>query len=254
MCSTGILMLLCINQSTFTTLQAQTMDRRIFGHFQIPAGSFTSIMIIILTIWVAFYDRILVPLLSKFTGCPRGLSCKVRMGIGLLLVCAARAMSAMIETFRRSEAIEQGLENYPDGMVNMSALWLVPEYALLGIAQAFNAIGQIEFFYFYFPKSMSSFAMALYTLEIAASDMVGTLLVNIVDKVTSKGGKESWLSSNINRGHLNYYYGLLTFLGLINYLYFLAICWASGHTEEGKTGTSEITEDEQIDYRELPSS
>ena len=70
--------------------------------------------------------------------------------------------------------------------------------------------------------------MALFTLELAAASVVGSVLVNIVDKVTSVGGEESWLATNINRAHLNYYYALLTCLGLINYLYFLAISLAYG--------------------------
>ena len=253
MWSTGILMLLSLNQISFTTLQAETMDRRIFGNLKIPAGSVTVLMTVTLTTWIAIYDRILVPLLSKFTGQPRGFSCRVRMGIGLLLACAAQGTSIIIETFRRRMAIKEGFEEQPDGIVDMSALWLLPQLVLFGLAEAFNSIGQIEFFYSYFSKSMSSFAMALHTVELAVANMISSVLVNIVDDVTSAKGKESWLSSNINKGHLNYYYGLLTFLGLLNYIYFLVCCWAYGPTEE-RPGTSEITEDQQFLYRELPSS
>ena len=99
---------------------------------------------------------------------------------------------------------------------------------MLGIGEAFNSVAQVEFFYTCIPKTMSSFAMALFTLELAAANVVGSVLVSIVDKVTSVGGNESWIATNINRGHLNYYYALLTCLGLINYLYFLAISLAYG--------------------------
>lgn len=54
---------------------------------------------------------------------------------------------------------------------------------------------------------MSSIAMALFTLGMAVANVVGSLLVHIVDGVTSKGGgNEGWLSSNISKGHLDYYY------------------------------------------------
>ena len=94
MWSTGIVMFLCMNQNSFSTLQAKSMDRHITKNFEIPAGSFTVFMVVTLTIWVAFYDRVMVPLLVKYTGRPKGLNTKVRMGIGLLLACAALAVAA----------------------------------------------------------------------------------------------------------------------------------------------------------------
>lgn len=74
MWSTGIFMFLCLNQNSFSTLQAKTMDRLITQKFEIPAGSFTMFMIVTLTMWVVVYDRIMVPSLARYTGQPRGLS------------------------------------------------------------------------------------------------------------------------------------------------------------------------------------
>ncbi|XP_020226998.1 protein NRT1/ PTR FAMILY 1.2 [Cajanus cajan] len=243
-----------VPQGSFSTLQANTMDRRLFGNFKIPAGSFTLITVITLSIIIPFYDRIMVPLLSKYTGSPRGFSCKSRIGMGMLFVCAAMATSAAVETMRRNASIEEGFEDQPNAVIPMSALWLVPQFVMLGIAEALNPVGQIEFFYTYIPKSMSSFASALFTLELAAANVVGSVLLNIVDKVTSVGGKVSWLSTNINRGHLNYYYALLGCICLINYLYFLVICWAYGPAPRQKLQASAGKKEEQFDYRELPTS
>lgn len=243
-----------MTQSSFSTLQAKTMNRRLFGNFEIPAGSFTVIMVITLSIIIPLYDRVAVPILAKYTGQPRGFSSKTRIGIGLLFVIVAKATSAVVETMRRNVAIEEGFEYQPYAVINMSALWLVPEFVLLGIAEAFTPVGQVEFFYSHFPKSMSSFAMALFTLELAAADVVGSVVVNVVDKVTSLGENESWLSTNINRGHLNYYYVLLCFLGMVNFLYYLAICWAYGPDGGENLEASAGKEDDQFDYKELPTS
>ncbi|KAJ6856575.1 hypothetical protein NC651_038273 [Populus alba x Populus x berolinensis] len=123
--TTGILMHINLNQNSFATLQAITMDRNILN-FELPAGSLNVFLVLTLTIWLTFYDRILLPLLARFTGRPRGgLSPKVRKGIGLLVPVAARAMSAVVETIRRKTAIEEGLEDEPDGVVNMSVVWLI---------------------------------------------------------------------------------------------------------------------------------
>lgn len=258
MWSTSILMKLCVNQTSFTTIQANTMDRSVISNLKIPAGSIVIFLIITLTIWIALYDRIIVPLLSKYTGKPRGLNCKVRMGMGLLIAIASTAISAIIETIRRKKAIEQGLEQQGDGIVEMSVFWLVPAQALLGVAEALNSIGQLELYYTCLPKSMSSFAMAIYSLGLAVAYMLGSLLVDTVDVITSEGGRESWLSSNINKGHLDYYYGLLTCLGIINYIYFLVCSSAYGPVvdEDKSAGALEVTEEdvEKFDYMELYSS
>ncbi|KAF8400827.1 hypothetical protein HHK36_014129 [Tetracentron sinense] len=259
MWSTGIMILVSMNQQSFSTLQASIMDRRIAPHFKIPPGTFSVFTILTLTIWVSAYDRAIVPLLAKYTGRPRGLSIKLRMGLGLLLSCAAMAMSAIVENIRRRIAIDQGLEDRPRTVMDMTAMWLVPQYCLFGLAEAFNAIGQIEFYYSQFPKSMASIAVALFTLGMAASSLVGSLLVNIVDGVTGKGGKESWLASNLNKGHLDYYYWLITILGLINFVYFLVCCWVYGPCEDKKTRVSDEVkgmkgEEDSSRSKELPSA
>ncbi|WMV38808.1 hypothetical protein MTR67_032193 [Solanum verrucosum] len=81
----------------------------------------------------------------------------------------------------------------------MSAMWLVPQYALLGVAEAAHAVGQIEFFYSLLPKSMTRMASALYTVGTAVSSLFVSILVSGVDWLSPTGGKTSWLSSNINR-------------------------------------------------------
>ncbi|KAK7384871.1 hypothetical protein VNO78_30574 [Psophocarpus tetragonolobus] len=252
MWSTGIFMM--VSQGSFSTLQANTMDRRLFGDFKMPAASFNLIMVLTLSIIIPLYDRVIVPLLAKYFGLHRGFSNKTRIGIGLLFVCAGKATSVVVETMRRNAAIEQGFVDQPDAIIDMSVIWLFPEFILLGIAEAFNPVGQVEFFYAYFPKTMSSFAMALFTLELAAANVVGSVLVSMVDKFTSVGGKESWLSTNINRGHLNYYYALLTFMAIINYFYFLAISCAYGPAPGQTLEASPGKEEEQFDYREVPTS
>ncbi|XP_057968998.1 protein NRT1/ PTR FAMILY 1.2-like [Malania oleifera] len=233
--STGIMILISMNQHSFSTLQASIMDRHITSKFQIPAGSFSVFTVLAVTIWVAFYDRALVPLLAKYAGKPHGLSANVRIGIGLLISTAAMAVSAIQENIRRRVAIEQGLADKPRAVMDMSAMWLVPQYFMFGLAEAFNAVGQIDFFYSQFPKSMSSLAMALFTLGMAVANLVGSLLVKIVDKATSKGGKESWVSNNLNKGHLDYYYWFITAMCVVNFGYFLFCCWAFAPCEDKKT-------------------
>ncbi|KAK6790547.1 hypothetical protein RDI58_009628 [Solanum bulbocastanum] len=177
MWSTCLILLVAIGQ-TFSIFQMMTMDRHVFSLFEIPAGSFSIITLIAWTIWVALYDRILVPLLSRYTGHPTGLSPVSRMGISLILGCMATALQAITETIRRNKAIEAGFEDDPNAVLNMSWMWFVPHFALYGVAEAFNVVGQIEFIYSLFPKSMSSFASAMYTFGLAIASLISSFLMD----------------------------------------------------------------------------
>ncbi|OVA08483.1 Proton-dependent oligopeptide transporter family [Macleaya cordata] len=248
--STGIIIYVTLTQTSITVLQARNMDRHVTSNFEIPAGSFSLFTIATLTIWVAFYDRVVVPILAKYTGKPNGISSTVRMGIGLLLSCVAMAVGAIVENFRRENSIEEGFL--------ISALWLVPQFCLIGLAEAFNAIGQIEFYYSQLPKSMASIAVAFFTLGTAFSSLLGGFIISVVDSVTRSGDtNESWVSKDPNKGHYDYYYWFLTFLSVLNFLYFVACCWFYGPYEERITRVSherdELKEGLLKKSRDLPS-
>jgi len=237
--STGITIAITISQQSFSVVQATTMNRKVHN-FDIPPTSFSAFGILTLTIWVAIYDRIIVPLLSKYTKKGKGLTLKQRMGIGIAISCLATLVAALVEKKRRNEAIREGFINNPKGVVNMSAMWLVPQHCLVGLAEAFSAIGQIEFFYSQFPKSMSSIAVSLFTLGFGTGNLVASIIVKAVKNGTQRGGQVSWLSSNINQGHYDYYYWLLTILSLVNMFYFLLCSWAYGSTEDIKNWDEEV--------------
>ncbi|KAG6788962.1 hypothetical protein POTOM_005040 [Populus tomentosa] len=226
--STGIMISINISQSTFQLLQASSMDRHISSSFQIPAGSFGMFTIISLATWVILYDRAILPLASKIKGKPVQLGAKLRMGIGLFLSCMAMVVSAIVESIRRRKAIQEGYLNNAHAVLDMSAMWLVPQHCLNGLAEAFNAIGQTEFYYSEFPKSMSSIAAALFGLGMAVANLLASAILSAVDKLTSRGGKESWVSNNINKGHYDNYYWLLAIMSSVNLLYFLVCSWAYG--------------------------
>lgn len=228
--SSGFIVFASISQYTFLVVQAATMDRHIFPNFEIPTTNLAVFAVFSMTIWVALYDRILVPLISKHTT-KKGFSIKQRIGIGIFLSVLSEAVAAFTETKRRRLAISEGLMNKPKGIVNMSVWWLVPQLCLKGVAEGFNFIGNIEFFYSQFPKSMSSIAIAFFSLCAGMGNLIASVIVKIVNDVTERGGRESWLSPNVNKGHYDYYYGMLTILGMVNMLYFLVCSWGYGSNQ-----------------------
>ncbi|KAF5206068.1 NRT1/ PTR FAMILY 1.1 [Thalictrum thalictroides] len=222
--STGIIFYLISNQATFATIQATSMNRHITSNFQIPAGSFSLFIPLSVAIWLPFYDGVILPLVERCTGRPGGLSPKLRIGIGLFMSCLCMVYAAIVESIRRSSAIQAGFMDDPTGVVNMSALWLIPQFCLLGFAVALNAVGQYEYFYSKLPKSMASMVSALYNLGTAFSGLLGGFIVTLVNNVTKSGGNTSWLSTNLNKGHYDYHYTLISFLCLLNFLYYLLVC------------------------------
>lgn len=57
-------------------------------------------------------------------------------------------------------------------------------------------------------------------------------MLKVVDTVTGKGDAPSWLASNLNQGHLDYYYWLLAALDLINYVNF--VYGGRSYTSDGR--------------------
>ncbi|PON50527.1 Proton-dependent oligopeptide transporter [Parasponia andersonii] len=227
--STGIFIAAIVSQQSVYLTLAKTTDRNLTPHFKIPPGSFVIFSILTMLLWVALYDRAVVHLVSSLTNRRRrGLSFKQRMGIGLAIACVAMAVAAAVESKRRRLAVVYG--------ETMSWVWLVPQYCLIGLAEAFNAIGQIEFYYSQFPKTMTSIAIALFALGMGFGNLIAALIVRIVNEWSGneKSGKVEWVSNDPNKGHYDYYCWVLTALGLVNLVYYLVCSWAYGPCQERK--------------------
>ncbi|KAF9662243.1 hypothetical protein SADUNF_Sadunf18G0032900 [Salix dunnii] len=230
--SAGMLKSVNVSQGSFLVLQASTMERHITSKFEVPAASFPSIAVLVITTWVVLYDRIIIPIASKAKGKIIGLSLKQRMGIGVLLSTISMAALAIAESSRRETAIKEGFSDDPDAQLHISAMWLLPYFILSGLSEAFNAIAQNEFFYTELPKSMSSVASTLQGLGLSAASLVSSLIVSAVRDFTAGEAQESWVSSNINKGHYDYYYWLLTVLSLVNFIYYLVCSKSYGPCRE----------------------
>ncbi|KAK8465108.1 hypothetical protein PHAVU_010G148000 [Phaseolus vulgaris] len=177
-------------------------------------------------------NRAIIPLASKLIGKPVRISAKRRMGIGLGFSLLHFSTAAIVETTRRRRAIKEGHVNDVHAVLNMSGMWLVPQLFLAGMAEAFNAIGQNEFYYTEFPSTMSSIASCLFGLGMAAGSALSSLIFSTVEHVTSRGGKEGWILDNINKGRYDKYYWVLALLNAVNILYYLVCSWAYGPTHD----------------------
>ncbi|KAG6403242.1 hypothetical protein SASPL_135459 [Salvia splendens] len=230
-----MIMSINLSQSTFPLLQAASMDRHITSSFEIPAASFSVFVVVAVMLWVILYDRVFLPLASRIKGRPVRVSTRVRMGIGIFLSFLAMIVSATVQAIRRFVAIKNGKVNNPQSVVAMSALWLLPQNFLTGFAEASNAIAQNEFYFSELPRSMSSIASTLLGIGMCLANILASSIMNMVDYFSKQGGDESWISSNINKGHFDYYYLVLAGLSMANMLYFLGCSAAFGPSrDDGK--------------------
>ncbi|KAK8959947.1 putative nitrite transporter [Platanthera guangdongensis] len=208
--SVGIIIVAAGNNFTFPIVQAKAMNRRIAGHFNIPPATLLIFSAITMLLTLSIYDRILIPLARRVTGHPGGISPFRRMGVGLAIYILSNVTAAVVESQRRRAAVK------------LNVFWLVPQYALHGVAEGFAAVGLMEFLYDQAPESMKSLSAALYWLSISLGHYGGTLLVTTVNEFTKKWRKSgSWLQNDIDKGRLDYFYWLLAGLEVFNLGYFL---------------------------------
>ncbi|KAG8498896.1 hypothetical protein CXB51_005338 [Gossypium anomalum] len=228
--ASGILLITAYaQQGTFSLQQAKTMDRHLTNSFQIPAGSMSVFTMLAMLSTIALYDRFLIRIARRFTGLDRGITFLHRMGIGFLISVLATLVAGFIEVKRKQAAVAHGLEDKPHSIIPMSVFWLVPQYGLHGIAEAFMSIGHLEFFYDQSPESMRSSATALFWTAISVGNYVSKLLVSLVHKYSAKPDGSNWLpDNNLNKGKLELFYWLITGLQVVNLLYY--ICCAKLYT------------------------
>ncbi|OAY76601.1 Protein NRT1/ PTR FAMILY 8.3 [Ananas comosus] len=205
--------------STMFVEQGMVLDTTIFS-FTIPPASLSTFDVISVIIWVPLYDRILVPIARKFTGKERGFSELQRMGIGLFISILAMASAAVLEIKRLSIAKELHLED-KNVAVPLSILWQIPQYFLVGAAEVFTFIGQLEYFYDQSPDAMRSLCSAFSLLTTALGNYLSSFILTVVMYFTTRGGNIGWIPDNLNQGHLDYFFWLLAGLSFLNLLVYL---------------------------------
>ncbi|KAL3575222.1 hypothetical protein D5086_023323 [Populus alba] len=214
-----------VQQHTYVVFQAVQSNRRLGNsNFAIPAASYIVFLMLSMSIFIPIYDRILVPFLRRITGKEAGITILQRIGVGIFLTIVTMIVSGLVEEKRRTIALTKPtLGNAPrkGAISSMSALWLIPQLSLSGIAEVFGSIGQVEFYYKQFPENMRSIGGSLFYCGVAASSYLSSLLITVVHQTTNGAATGNWLSEDLNKGRLDYYYYMIAALGVLNMGYFL---------------------------------
>ncbi|CAH9117500.1 unnamed protein product [Cuscuta epithymum] len=209
--------------STVFTKQGATMNRFIGSNLEVPAAAYQCFICISVVVFMPIYDRVLVPFTRTITGRPSGITMLQRIGTGMVFSISSMVVAAIVEKKRLQTALDYGLIDSPGATLPISVCWLIPQYTLVGISEAFSMVGLQEFFYDQMPSELKSIGLSLYLSIFGVGSFLSSFLISIIDQTSSRGGGDSWFSDNLNRAHLDYFYWLLAGLSTMTfagYLYF----------------------------------
>ncbi|KAJ9560094.1 hypothetical protein OSB04_005254 [Centaurea solstitialis] len=191
--------------STFFLSQAAIMDRRLGSNFVIPSGSVPVFSAINALLLVPIYEKVIVPFLRGKTGHHRGITSLQRMGVGLFISIFAMAAAAVVEHKRRNH----------ENPKTLSVFWLFPQFFLMGSAEVFTYVGQLEFFYDEATDGTRSISSAMFLSEIGIGSWLSTAIVKIIEKATGKE-ESGWLRNDLNESKLDYLYWILMGINAVN--------------------------------------
>lgn len=101
-------------------------------------------------------------------------------------------------------------------MTSVSVFLQIPQFALIGASEILASVTALEFFYSQSPVAMRSLCSAMNLLTSA----LGSLLMIPLLKLVNANPKQQWLPSNLDKGHLNWYFYVLAIIMAVNQIYF----------------------------------
>lgn len=206
---------------TLFVKQGTTLDRSIGPHFEIPPASLTAFVTIFMLISIVIYDRYIVPQIRHYTKNPRGITLLRRMGIGLFMQAIIMMIACLAERKRLSFARENNKLGKND-TVPLTIFILLPQFALMGVADTFVEVAKIEFFYDQAPEGMKSLGTSYFTTSLGVGNFLSSFLLKTVSDITRKNG-QGWILDNLNISHLDYYYAFLSGLSFLNLLFYVLV-------------------------------
>ncbi|KAF8412020.1 hypothetical protein HHK36_004579 [Tetracentron sinense] len=232
---------------TFSVQQGSAMDTRLTNSFHIPPASLQSIPYFMLIFVVPLYETVFVPLTRKITAKDSGISPLQRIGVGLFFATFSMVSAALVEKTRRTSMVESNK--------TLSIFWIAPQFLIFGLSEMFTAVGLIEFFYKQSLAGMQSFLTAMTYCSYSFGFYLSSLLVSLVNKITSNSSSGGWLSDNdLNKDRLDLFYWLLAVLSFINFFNYLFWSrWSSSNPSLSPT-TPHDSYGEDLEHNTFSSS
>jgi POT family proton-dependent oligopeptide transporter len=175
-------------------IQAQSLNREIFGYEMLPAQIQAANPFLIL-ILIPIFSYIVYPFMSRFFR----VTTKRKMCIGMFLAATPFLVTAWIET------------QLLNGLIPHIG-WQLLAYFLLTTAEVMLIVTCLEFSYTQAPQKMKSFVMAFFYLSISA----GNLFTALVNQIIQKPDGSSFLEGAMY--HL-FFAGFMGFFALLFFIY-----------------------------------
>ncbi|KZV34012.1 hypothetical protein F511_02785 [Dorcoceras hygrometricum] len=208
--------------NTLFIKQGTTLNRNV-GNFKIPPASLAGFVTISMLVSVVLYDRYFVKVLQRLTKNPRGITLLQRMGIGMLIHVVIMVVASLTERHRIQVAKDNGLVA-SGKQVPLSIFILLPQFILMGTADAFLEVAKLEFFYDQAPENMKSLGTSYAMTTLGIGNFISSFLLSTVSRITKgEDGHGEWIKNNLNASHLDYYYAFLAILNVLNFFFFLVV-------------------------------
>ncbi|CAM0901527.1 unnamed protein product [Alopecurus aequalis] len=195
---------------TFTVQQGGMTNTRL-GKIHVEPATLFVIPIIFQMVMLFIYDQFIVRFLRRRTRYIGGITHLQRIGIGYACMVLALVIAALVEKKRKG------------AVVQISLFWLAPQFLMIGVSDVTSFTGLLEFFNTEAPPGMKSIATALFWCNLGLASLMGTFLVDAVNRATRHGQQGGWLEgTSLNNSRLDLFYWVVAVVGLLaffNYLY-----------------------------------
>ncbi|CAN6855756.1 unnamed protein product [Brassica oleracea] len=222
LCITFVPSAMIAQVNTLFVKQGTTLNARIVGNFSIPPASLSAFGTVSFLVSIFIYDRVFVKITHKLTGNPRGITLLQRMGIGLIFYIIVMTVASFTERYRLKVAADHGLIHQTGVKLPLTIFVLLPQFVLMGIADAFLVVAKLEFFYDQAPESMKSLGTSYSLTSLGIGNFLSSFLLSTVSKITIKRGR-GWILNNLNESRLDYYYLFFALLNFVNFALFLVV-------------------------------
>ncbi|KAJ3675407.1 hypothetical protein LUZ60_004449 [Juncus effusus] len=201
---------------TLTAPVASTMDMKL-GSIRIAPASLYAIPVILQLIVLVFYNRAILPFVRRHTkdSYSNVTSHLIRTGIGFVFAMLATVVAALVETKRRMA----------EDPKDLSFLWMLPQFILVGLMEVTSFIGLMEFFSNQLPVQIKSLAASMVFCVVGLATWLDGALIAIVGRLTRNGDLEGngWLDGRtFDTTRLDLFYGFLSvleFVALLNFAF-----------------------------------
>lgn len=210
--------------NTLFVKQGTTLDRHVGPHFEIPPASLQGFVTISMLVAIVLYDRLFMPFMQRLTKNPRGISLLQRMGVGLVIHIVIMGIASVTERHRLAVAHEHGIYNSKGTTIPLTIFVLLPQFVLMGVADAFLEVAKIEFFYDQAPEGMKSLGTSYSMTSLGVGNFLSSLLLSTVSHVTRRHGRPGWILNNLNASRLDHYYAFFAVLNCANLVVFFVVC------------------------------